>query len=65
MEESPVEVTQKYLDGLQWPASKEEVVHAAEGNGAPDDVVEQIRAMDRESFAGINEVHNLMWKDTE
>ena len=39
---SPADV-QKYLEGLNFPASKEEVVATAESNGAPQALVEQIR----------------------
>lgn len=64
MEEKPLEVTQKYLDGVQWPAGKDDVLEAAESNGAPDDVLEAIRAMDKDRLTGPNEVHNALWMDT-
>lgn len=64
VQETPIEVTQKYVDHLNWPASKDEVLESAQSNGAPDDVVELIRAMDKDTFAGINDVHNSLWMDT-
>jgi hypothetical protein len=63
MEETPLEATQKYVDGIQWPASKDTVLEAVESNGAPDDVVRVIREMDKERFTGPNEVHNALWMD--
>lgn len=64
MEETPIEVTQKYVGRLNWPASKDEVLESVQSNGAPDDVVELIRGMDRETFTGINDVHQLLWADS-
>jgi len=34
---------QQYLQGINFPANKEEVASGAEGNGAPQDFVGQIR----------------------
>jgi len=34
---------QKYLQGVNWPADKEQVANTAEGNGAPQGLLEQIR----------------------
>jgi hypothetical protein len=63
MEETPLEATQKYVNGIQWPASKEEVLQAVESNGAPDDVLKVIREMDTDRFTGPNDVHNALWMD--
>jgi hypothetical protein len=52
---SPADV-QKYLEGLNFPASKEEVVATAESNGAPQALVEQIRALGPEQFSSPNDV---------
>ncbi len=41
---------QHYLKGLTFPAQKEEVASTAEGNGAPQDMVTQIRNADTERF---------------
>ncbi len=64
MEETPIEATQKYINGIQWPASKETVLQAAESNGAPEDVLKVIREMHKDRFTGPNEVHNALWMDT-
>lgn len=63
MQEKPIEVVQKYVDGVNWPASKDEVIEAVERNGAPDDVVEAIRSIDKDRLAGPNDVHNVLWKE--
>ncbi len=34
---------QQYLQGIDFPAQKEEVASGAESNGAPQDLVQQIR----------------------
>ncbi len=62
MEDTPIEATQKYVDGIQWPASKDDVVTAVERNGAPDDVLQALRDEDKERFTGPNEVHQALWK---
>ncbi len=62
MEDTPVEATQKYIDGIQWPASKDDVLQAMEGNGAPEDVLGAVRNEDKERFTGPNEVHHALWK---
>ena len=42
---------QQYLQGVEYPASKEEVVNAAENNGAPDDIMELITGLSRPEFS--------------
>ncbi|HWC25562.1 MAG TPA: DUF2795 domain-containing protein [Solirubrobacteraceae bacterium] len=63
MDETPLEAVEKYVEGLQWPASKDEVVEAVRRNGAPDDVVQKLLADDRDRFTGPNEVHQVLWKE--
>jgi len=55
MDVNPIEV-QKHLSGIDYPASKDEVVSVAESNGAPQDVIEALQALDRSEFDGPNEV---------
>ena len=55
MEENPIEV-QRYLGGVSYPASKEDLASAAEGNGAPGDLVERIRGLSRDEFDGPDDV---------
>ncbi len=47
---------QNYLQGINFPAQREEVASGAEGNGAPQGVVEQIRNAATEQFNGPQEV---------
>ena len=49
------EATQ-YLEGVDYPASKEDLASAAEDNGAPDELVERIRTLGRPTFSGPEEV---------
>jgi len=59
--DTPLDVTVKYLEGIEWPANRAELVKAAERNGAPDDIVQTLRAIDHDHFAGPNAVHNALW----
>ena len=42
---------QQYLQGVEYPASKEDVVNAAENNGAPDDLMRMITGLSRPEFS--------------
>ena len=55
MDINPDEATQ-YFDGVDYPASKEDLASAAEGNGAPEELVERLRTLGRTSFSGPDEV---------
>ncbi len=46
----------RYLPGVRFPAEKEEVASNAESNGAPQDLVTQIRNADTERFDSPEEV---------
>jgi Protein of unknown function (DUF2795) len=56
---SPIDV-QKHLKGISYPASREELVSTAESNGAPDEVVSQLREASRDSFDGPAEVMHAL-----
>jgi uncharacterized protein DUF2795 len=47
---------QRYLQGINFPANKEEVASGAESNGAPQDFVDQIRNAATERFNGPKDV---------
>jgi hypothetical protein len=47
---------QQYLQGIDFPANKEEVASGAESNGAPQDFVDQIRNTATERFSSPEEV---------
>ncbi|MBA2535074.1 MAG: DUF2795 domain-containing protein [Rubrobacter sp.] len=55
MDFNPDEATQ-YLEGVDYPASKEDVASAAEDNGAPEELVERLRTLGRPDFSGPEEV---------
>ena len=52
---NPIEV-QRHLKGVDYPASKDDLVSTAEGNGAPSEIVDQLKQMDKDSFDGPNAV---------
>ncbi|MDQ3910600.1 MAG: DUF2795 domain-containing protein [Actinomycetota bacterium] len=41
---------QRYIQGTEFPASREEVASAAESNGAPQNVVQKLKNANRERF---------------
>ena len=47
---------QQYLQGVDFPAQKEEVASNAESNGAPQDLVQQIRSAATDRFNSPEEV---------
>ena len=49
MNVNPIEL-QKNLKGVNYPASKDDVVQAAEQNGAGDDIVEELRSATKDRF---------------
>lgn len=49
MELDPID-SQSYLKDVGFPASKDDLVAAAQEDGAPDDVVEGLLAMRQETF---------------
>lgn len=52
---NPIEV-QEHLRGVDYPASKDEVIAAAESNGAPQEIVETLQQMDGSEFEGPDDV---------
>jgi hypothetical protein len=52
---NPDEVN-RYLEGVDYPASKEDLATAAEGNGAPEELLERLRTLGRPSFSDQDEV---------
>ena len=47
---------QQYLGGVNFPAQKEEVASNAEGNGAPQNIVDGIRNASQNQFNSQDEV---------
>ncbi len=48
---NPIEV-QKFLGGIDYPASKEEIVRRAQDAGASDDVLEALERIDEREYEG-------------
>ena len=46
----------QYLEGVDYPASKEELISAAENNGAPESLVGMLGSLSRPEYAGPEEV---------
>lgn len=55
MDLNPIEV-QRHLKGVDYPASRDDLVKAAEANDAPAGIVEALRGMDEEEFSGPDRV---------
>lgn len=63
MEETPLEIANKYTQGLRFPASKDQVLDSLQRNGAPDDVVEIVRSKPNETYASPNELQDHLHKE--
>jgi hypothetical protein len=46
----------QYLEGVEYPASKEDLASAAEGNGAPEELLGMIGSLPRPEFSSQEEV---------
>lgn len=46
----------QYFEGVEYPASKEDLISAAESNNAPDALVERIGTLGRAEFSSSEEV---------
>lgn len=55
MASNPIEI-QRYLRGVEYPATKDDLISRADENEAPDDVIEQLQATAEEQFDGPDEV---------
>ncbi len=52
---NPDDVPQ-YLEGVDYPASKEEVISAAEGNGAPEAMIRVLEGLSRPEYSGPEQI---------
>lgn len=50
------EAAPKYPEGVDYPASKEDSISAAETNDAPDELIELIGTLGRPEFSGPEDV---------
>ena len=55
MDINPDEASQ-YLEGVDYPASKEDLASAAKDNGAPEELVDRLGTLGRPTFSGPDEV---------
>ncbi|WP_150306867.1 DUF2795 domain-containing protein [Planctomonas psychrotolerans] len=58
---NPIQV-QKYLSGIEYPASKDDIVSTAEGQNADKDVVDALRALPDRTYDGPTEVTEAVAK---
>ena len=47
---------EKYLEGISWPVSKDELVAAVQRNGAPDQIVNVLQNLDVSQLNGPEDV---------
>jgi hypothetical protein len=59
MDVNPIEL-QKYLKGVDYPADRDELVQAAEQNGAPQEIVDALRNAGKDSFDGPTAVQEAL-----
>ncbi|WP_073487652.1 DUF2795 domain-containing protein [Streptoalloteichus hindustanus] len=52
---NPIQV-QKFLGGIDYPATKDEVVRTAESHGADEDVLNTLRNLSRDNFNSPNDI---------
>ena len=48
---NPIEA-QRYLKGVDYPASKEELISTARDNGAPQEMIDDLESVDQDEFDG-------------
>jgi hypothetical protein len=46
----------RYIESVEYPANKDEIISAAEGNGAPESMVEAIGRLPTPEFASAEDV---------
>ena len=44
------EEARQYLEGVDYPANKEEIVNTAESNDAPEELLDMLGTMDRPEY---------------
>lgn len=47
---------QQYIEGVEYPANKEEVISVAENNDAPESLLEMLGTLPRPEFSSSEEV---------
>jgi uncharacterized protein DUF2795 len=59
MDVNPIEL-QKHLKGVDYPASRDDLVATAERNGAPPEVLDALRKAGEDSFDGPTAVQSAL-----
>lgn len=59
---NPIEL-QKHLKGLEYPASKDDVVGAAQKNGADDEVIDALKSLSQDTFENPTDVTKALSDD--
>jgi hypothetical protein len=59
MDVNPIEL-QKHLKGVDYPASKDDLISAAESNGAPQELLDALRSADKDRFDGPTAVQSAL-----
>jgi hypothetical protein len=59
MDVNPIEL-QKHLKGVDYPASRDDLVQKAESNGAPKEIVDALRSASKDSFDGPSAVQQAL-----
>jgi hypothetical protein len=55
---------QKYLQDVEYPASKEEILSNAQSKGAPQGLIDRINNLSQDSFSEPQEVSNALLQDS-
>jgi hypothetical protein len=55
---------QKYLQDIEYPASKEEILSNAQSKGAPQGLIGRINNLSQDSFSEPQEVSNALLQDS-
>ncbi len=62
MQETPVDATRRYAQGIIWPVDKDTLIEVFQRNGAPDDVIRAIREYYKSRFVAPSDITNALWK---
>ena len=66
MDENPMvsDEVQKYLQDIEYPASKEDILSNAKSKGAPQGLIDRINTLNQDSFSEPQEVSNALLQDS-
>jgi hypothetical protein len=59
MDVNPIDV-QKALKGVSYPATRDELVETAQGNDAPEEIVESLESLPEQQYDGPDEVEEAL-----